>query len=168
MRETEKLVLFWTARDIFSNFYHSPFKHDGKTFQWSEQAIMYRKAKLFNSPKHIIDAILNAESPQQCKKLGRSREIPFDNDVWETHRERVYYEVLRDKFELPQLKEKLLSTENKTLAEASPYDNIWGIGMGELAVGVENPSNWKGLNLLGKVLMRVREDIRDEEGYEIG
>ena len=58
------------------------------------------------------------------------------------------------------LKERLLATDNKILAEASPYDLIWGIGFratDELAL---NEANWKGQNLLGKTLMSVRDSLK--------
>lgn len=167
MRTTEKLVLFWTANDLYSNFYFEPFEHNGISFKWSEQAVMYAKAKLFKAPQVILDSILAAETPASCKSIGRSPLIPFDEDVWQVHRERVYYEVLVSKFALPNLREELLTTGDRTLVEASPYDKIWGIGMSAYADGVENPSKWKGLNLLGKVLMRVREDIKDDLAAEL-
>ena len=71
------------------------------------------------------------------------------------------YEGCRAKFSSSaDLRAQLLATENKLLAEASPYDKIWGIGLAPSDKSAENPDNWKGLNLLGKVLMKVREDLR--------
>jgi ribA/ribD-fused uncharacterized protein len=61
----------------------------------------------------------------------------------------------------PVLQEKLLSTGNKILVEASPYDDIWGIGMKEDDPDVENPKKWQGLNLLGQALMSVRTMLRE-------
>lgn len=158
MKETQQIVFFWTYKDAFSNFYYSPFKHQNILFKWSEQAVMYRKAKLFGAHK-IADQILKAQTAKQCKELGRSRDIPFDQDVWTQNRERIYKEVLLDKFALPKLKSILLATGSKTLAEASPFDKIWGIGVAEDHPDAENPSKWKGLNLLGNVLMEVREEL---------
>jgi ribA/ribD-fused uncharacterized protein len=156
MRETKHFVLFWGNHDIYSNFFYSPFKHQGIMFKWSEQAVMYRKAKLFGAHR-IAEEILYAEYPKKCKALGRSREIPFDENIWYKERENIYREVLIDKFSLPRLKKELLATENKILVEASPFDKIWGIGYGEDHPYATRPSKWKGLNLLGKVLMEVRE-----------
>jgi hypothetical protein len=44
--------------------------------------------------------------------------------------------------------------------EASPYDGIWGIKMGQTNEYVRNPLEWKGQNLLGFALMEVRDEIR--------
>lgn len=123
---------------------------------------MYRKAKLFGADDVARD-ILKEEEPYECKKLGRSRRINFVESVWERERERIYKEVLRDKFALTENREKLLDTGDLLIVEASPYDTIWGIGMGEYDEGVEDSRNWKGLNLLGKVLTELREEIKEKE-----
>lgn len=160
MRETDKFIFFWGNNDVFSNFFYAPFKHQGIMFKWSEQAVMYRKAKLFGADK-IAEQILEAQTPKACKDLGRSRQIPFDEQVWYENREEVYKSVLLDKFSVPRLKRELLATEGKQLVEASPYDKIWGIGLSADNPDAENPSKWKGLNLLGKVLIEVRNKLSE-------
>lgn len=160
MRFTDKFVFFWGSQDVFSNFYYAPFKHKGLLFEWSEQAVMYRKAKLFGANK-IAEQILKAQTPKDCKDLGRSRQIKFDEDIWVENRERIYKEVLLDKFSSNEIiKAQLMYTMSKILVEASPYDKIWGIGLAEDHKDAENPDKWKGLNLLGKVLMEVREELK--------
>ena len=57
------------------------------------------------------------------------------------------------------LEEILLKTGNATLAEASPYDRIWGIGLSADDPKAMNPDLWKGENLLGHALMRVRDEL---------
>lgn len=159
VRETSKFIFFWMGDSIYSNFNFSPFEHQGIQFMWSEQAVMYRKAMLFGATK-VAQEILEADTPSYCKLLGRSNEIPFKEHIWKQNRERIYREVLMDKFSVPFLKKQILSTGNKMLVEASPSDRIWGIGMHQNHPDVENPSKWKGMNLLGKVLMEVREELR--------
>lgn len=162
MKTTDKFVFFWGKEDIYSNFFFHPFKHQELNFKWSEQAVMYRKAKFFGADE-IANKILQAKTPKECKDFGRSRQIPFNETLWVENRERIYKEVLLDKFSSPKLKEQILATKDKTLVEASPYDNIWGIKMSAEHPDAENPSKWKGLNLLGKVLMEVREELKMEE-----
>lgn len=48
------------------------------------------------------------------------------------------------------------------LAEASPHDKVWGIGMDAFDPNVERHECWRGQNLLGKILMYVRTKIRWE------
>lgn len=159
MKEINEFVFFWGKQDVFSNFYYTPFKHQNQLFKWSEQAVMYRKAKLFGADK-IAMQIMKAQTPDECKKFGRSRQIPFDEKVWVENRENIYYEVLLDKFSNPKLKNVILTTGDKTLVEASPYDKIWGIGIDCNHPHATQPSKWKGLNLLGKTLMKVRENLK--------
>lgn len=79
------------------------------------------------------------------------------------------YPHLYAKFQNSKLKKLLLDTKDNILVEASPFDRIWGIGM--KAYEVNNPAaNKKKLekrledgNLLGKLLMEVRKNIRAEK-----
>jgi len=38
-----------------------------------------------------------------------------------------------------------------------PYDTIWGVGLGEHHPDITDKSKWRGQNLLGKALMKVRD-----------
>ena len=57
------------------------------------------------------------------------------------------------------LKKELLSTGNCVLAEASPYDDIFGIKLNEDEATSMEPEQWPGRNLLGKALMEVRAEL---------
>lgn len=162
MRITDDYVFFWTGKDEYSNFYYAPFYHQGKLFKWAEQAIMYRKAKLFGA-HNVAEKIMQATNPNECKKLGRSREIPFDNAIWDKNKEKIFKEILRDKFKLKPLRTKMLQTANRKFAEASPYDKIWGIGLKETDPDATNESKWRGQNLLGKILTEIRDEIKEEK-----
>lgn len=50
-----------------------------------------------------------------------------------------------------------MSTGRQVLVEASPLDRIWGVGVG--AAKAQDPKAWRGFNLLGRVLMQVRETL---------
>ena len=64
----------------------------------------------------------------------------------------------------PELLRFLLSTGNRILVEASPYDRIWGIGMDRKSPDASNPMKWRGTNLLGFALTQTRNELlkRDE------
>jgi ribA/ribD-fused uncharacterized protein len=63
----------------------------------------------------------------------------------------------------PDLKAFLLGTGDKVLVEASPFDPVWGIGLDERDRASGDPKEWPGLNLLGFILMQVREELRELE-----
>ena len=71
---------------------------------------------------------------------------------------------LRIEHNVLELKEMLLNPEfdGKHFVEASPYDKIWGVGLGENDPFVDDEANWKGQNLLGKVLDDVRDTLKKE------
>lgn len=58
------------------------------------------------------------------------------------------------------MKEFLLSTGDDILAEASPYDGVWGIQLSADSPDAQNPCRWQGQNLLGFALMEVRDELR--------
>ena len=83
----------------------------------------------------------------------------FDEEVWNQLKYQIMYEAVKAKFSNPILMKKLIDTKDKILVEASPYDKIWGIGLNETDAKKTLPTNWIGENLLGKVLMQVREEL---------
>jgi ribA/ribD-fused uncharacterized protein len=159
MKTTDTMVLFWQDKDIYSNFYPSPFTVDGKFFQCSEQYFMYCKAVYFND--HTTAAEIMAEPvPLKCKKLGR-RVKNYDESAWDKVRELYMFDACFNKFRQNQvIKEQLLATGSRLLVEASPFDKIWGIGLAEDNDDALDTAKWRGSNLLGKVLMDVREKLK--------
>lgn len=158
MRETKTHIYFWGSE--LSNFWDAPFQMDGLKFATSEQAFMYLKAKQFNDDE-IALKILKAPTPLHAKKLGRAVR-GYDDDIWSSVRYEAMVTALEHKFARPDMKRFLLSTTNKTLVEASPYDVIWGVGLSEDDNRILHERNWKGQNLLGIALMEVRRRLIQE------
>jgi len=120
--------------------------------------MMYHKAKLFNDTKSAKE-ILNTNNPRIIKDIGR-RVKNFDEDIWNEHKEKIvqqgnYLKFTQNKY----LYNILIDTKDCYLVEASPYDKIWGIGLAPNNDKVLDKKNRKGLNLLGKCIMRARDDI---------
>jgi len=55
----------------------------------------------------------------------------------------------------------LLATGEKMIAEASPVDLVWGIGLSVDDDAILDEVNWTGNNLLGKVLMSIRQALKN-------
>lgn len=70
-------------------------------------------------------------------------------------------DVLRVKFSEPALRQLLLDTFPRMLAEASPLDLVWGIGLS--SCDAEEGVPWRGSNLLGECPMNVRREMRQCE-----
>ena len=150
-------TFFWAGP--FSQWYPSKFIVEGQEFTCAEQFMMYSKAMLFGD----IDAankILHSTNPKEQKQLGRSVRN-FNVDRWDAVAQSVVYTGNMEKFtQNPKLLEQLLATGETVLVEASPYDKIWGIGLTEAVAKVTPVEQWRGTNYLGKVLTRVRDDIK--------
>lgn len=132
----------------------------------AEHYMMYQKAKLFGDDKIAEEVLAGAElHPRTIKTLGRKVKA-FDETTWVAERERIVEEGTWLKMTRPaqdgqvNLRELLLTTGDRELVEASPYDQVWGVGF-RAKDAERNRERW-GLNLLGKALMAVRERLRED------
>jgi ribA/ribD-fused uncharacterized protein len=122
---------------------------------------MFSKAMTFED-FDTARKIMSETSPSKIKALGRQVKN-FNDDIWCRVREDVAYTGLLAKYsQNEKLKTAILQTGNREIVEASPRDRIWGIGLGENDEHIEDKTKWKGGNILGKVLMRVRDHIMSE------
>jgi len=164
MRETDKYIFFWKA--IISNWHICKFTVNDVEYNTSEQYFMHQKAMTFHN-YDIAQKILQSKNPKEQKALGR-KVSGFDYVIWNTIRYKVMLKGNYEKFSQDEFsRKKLLETGNKILVEASPYDIIWGIGLEEDDERILNEREWKGQNLLGKVLMEVREKLRNKENENL-
>lgn len=127
---------------FLSNFYETPVTWNGLTYLNNEAA--FQPAKTFSDRECFTNL-----DPSSAKKLGRKVQLRSD---WENVKDDVMYEICKAKFsQNTELKKRLLSTGNEHLEEGNTWgDKIWGTvnGIGE--------------NRLGKILMRIREELRNE------
>ncbi|MGN0114577.1 MAG: NADAR family protein [Acutalibacteraceae bacterium] len=145
----------------FSQWYPCCFIKDGVEYTSAEQYMMAQKAMLFGD-EEIFAEILNTSDPKKCKALGRKVKN-FDKDIWNENKRTIVYNGNYEKFSQNEdFAAYLLATGDKVLAEASPFDRIWGIGLGKSNPDALNPAKWRGNNLLGFSLMQVRERIKAE------
>lgn len=163
-----KYLYFWghtskseaVGKQCFSQWYKSSFSENGNHYHTAEHYMMEKKARLFDSDD-IAEEILNSSDPGKVKALGRQVK-GFDESVWNNHRFEIVVQGNLLKFSQNEsLKQFLLSTKERVLVEASPVDKIWGIGLAEDDEKVQNPLRWKGDNLLGFALMKVRTLIKE-------
>ena len=160
----DKHVAFWGSP--FSNFYECKFVEGDNVWSSSEQCFMAKKAVFFGDRETFLE-IIQATTPIEAKKLGRKVKN-FDEKAWSEVSFNMMYEAVYAKFSQNEdLKTLLLSEEyeNKSFVEGSPYDSIWGVKMYWDNPKIDDENNWKGENRLGKVLDKVREELK-KPSYE--
>lgn len=121
--------------------------------------MMASKARLFDDVS-ALEAVFAAETPKEAKAAGRAVR-GFDVDRWDAEKRAIVTIGNRAKFtQHPDLREFLLGTGDVVIVEASPYDDVWGIGLSSEDADAVDPTKWRGKNLLGFVLMDVRDTLR--------
>lgn len=135
---------FYGEYEFLSNFYPCHVEYEKQVYQSSEAA--YQAAKTLDLTKRIK---FQAISANESKKMGRSLQL---RPNWDNDKYKIMSDILIAKFEFnPGLKVKLLKTGDKYLEETNYWgDTYWGVCEGE------------GQNVLGKLLMRIREGYKNE------
>lgn len=143
---------FRGEHSFLSNFHPCTVKYSGKRYPSVEHA--YQAAKTLDPDER--EKIGQAETPAEAKRLGNSERLSrlgkFRTD-WETQKlimmDFLVYQKFMNNYEL---RERLLNTGNEELIEGNNWgDRFWG------------KVNGRGKNHLGKILMDVRKDLRNEK-----
>ncbi|MEL7221345.1 MAG: NADAR family protein [Bacteroidota bacterium] len=174
----EQFMFFWKTESPFSQWHQSRFEGSlfsfvnkallpdefSQTYEFSsaEQFMMFNKALLFLDRK-VAAEIMKTNDPRQQKELGRQVKN-FDPEIWEYARSEIVFAGNKMKFNQNEdLKQALLATVGTTLVEASPYDQIWGVGLSANEETIQSRKSWNGLNLLGEILTEIREEMIRKE-----
>lgn len=127
---------------FLSNFYEHPISNGVITFPTNEH--YFQAMKTLEDDERL--AIARAATPGQAKRMGRSVNLRPD---WESIKLDVMETAVRIKFTDPELAAKLIATGDEELIEGNWWnDTFWGV------------CNGVGENHLGKILMKVRADIK--------
>ncbi|HUZ23365.1 MAG TPA: NADAR family protein [Streptosporangiaceae bacterium] len=154
------------GRSCLSQWWPVTFAVDGLTYRSAEHFMMAAKALLFGD-NATAEQIQQAPDPAAAKAPGR--QVPgFSEERWAAHRFDVVVAGNIAKFgQHPGLRQFLLGTGDRVLAEASARDPIWGIGLPAEDSRAAHPEHWPGLNLLGFALMEVRQRLEAEHGGQV-
>lgn len=127
---------------FLSNFYPSVIQYMGLTFPTVEHA--FQASKTLDRQDQLD--ISRAKTPGDAKRMGRVVTLRRN---WDVLRLLVMEELLALKFENPELRQRLLETENALLTEGNTWgDHFWGI------------CGNHGHNHLGELLMKIRGEIQ--------
>lgn len=143
------------------NFYHSD-QAWGEFSNFSRHSVFLQN-KIWPTVEHFYQAnkflepevrelIRLSEGPMVAKELARKLEKQHVRSDWNDCKVSVMWEGLFAKFtQHPELKEMLLSTAQRTIAEHTRNDSYWGDG-----------GDGSGLNKLGKLLEKLRTKLLEE------
>lgn len=149
-------ALFWDGP--FSQWDYSPFTIAGQRYNCAEQFMMASKAQLFGDVE-AREAIMLAANPSAQKAIGKCVR-GFNKVRWEQDAKLYVYRASRAKYE--QNGEHLAALKASiglVIVEASPYDPIWGIGLGVEDPRAVDQAQWQGTNWLGQILTDLRIDL---------
>ena len=128
-------------------------------YNCAEQFVMASKARLFGDDT-ALSAILVSDDPREQKRLGRHVRH-FDPALWQSACENiVFHGNLAKVSQNEEMHFALIQTGDRRLAEASPHDNLWGIGLNACDPRASSPDSWCCHNLLGQALEHAREIVR--------
>jgi len=144
-------IKFYKINDPYgfmSNFAHYSFTVNGLLWPTSEH---YFQAHKFGNEAYR-EKIRTAKKPGDAFRLGQEKkELRLPN--WEGYRVKLMKDALIYKFtQNAEIREQLLATGDEELVENSPVDYFWGCG-----------ADGSGENMLGKLLVDVREMLRNGE-----
>ncbi len=141
-------IRFYSKSDTYREF--SNFAAFGIDLDdaWWPTVENYYQAQKFADPA-LRKSICKAEKPPIAKSLADKNKAAIRPD-WDQVKDGVMYRAVRRKFELhPELKAMLLATGDEELIELAPTDTYWGVGR-----------DGTGLNKLGKIIARIRDELR--------
>jgi ribA/ribD-fused uncharacterized protein len=149
---TAKPIYFYKVNapyGCFSNF--SPHSVTIAGEKWQTVEHYYQAHKYVGTVNAaMIEKIRWAETPEMAASLGRDRALTLRQDWEEVKRDIMGRGVLTKFRTHADIRQVLLSTEDRLLVEDSPTDYYWGCGKEET-----------GRNELGKILMQVRACLRE-------
>jgi ribA/ribD-fused uncharacterized protein len=141
-----KFYYEYEENGFLSNFFLADIVIDNTLYPSVEH---YYQSQKTEDPKWA-EVIRAAPSCDEAKKLGNHPDINLCPD-WETKKIAIMTDALRAKFtQHPELREKLLATQDAVLMENSTKDYFWGTG-----------ADGSGKSILGNLLMVLRSSFRE-------
>ena len=129
---------------FLSNFWDAPVTCNGLTHQSNEAAFQAQKCMTEEEKMQFTTLLAN-----EAKRLGRCVQLRPD---WENVKLSIMEEIVRAKFtQNEDLKQRLLATGDEVLEEGNTWhDTFWGV----------DAKTRVGENHLGRILIRVRQELR--------
>ncbi len=141
----KEIRTFKNKNAFLSNFYPVSVYYEGMRFSSVEHAFQAAKT----NDLETRELFMIVPTAKEAKSFGRQVKLRED---WESVKVDIMEMLLRQKFARPALREQLLNTQDSILINGNNYgDTFWGVCKGE------------GQNQLGRLLMKIRQEIIEEE-----
>lgn len=154
---------------ILSNLYSGcKIPYDGYIFHSSEQILFYRKfkkwGKYLDNSKEVIEVVLNCKSGKEVKNNElvrkcsdiidnkRSKDLGFENSLIESWKNSYFSNRLKYKY-CEEFRKVLEKYSDKYIVE----DSHWGDYFAGALLD-ETSGKYRGCNVCGRVIMRVRKE----------
>ena len=149
---------FYGSNSFLSNFYPSEIAENNLIFPTSEHFFQYKKALYFQDAA-TASAIYKAHTPKQAKTLSHQIK-DFDRDLWETVASQYMLKACTMKFQQNEALGLKLKQTTGILVEANPKDSYFSCGLSLQDPNLDNATMWKGQNILGDILIKVRDSLK--------
>jgi ribA/ribD-fused uncharacterized protein len=154
---------FRSHENIFSNFYPCTITYRQSKFKSSEHAYQWIRAITCEEPD-IAEEIKRARHAGIAKAIAENK-LPKDNEKWADIRCDVMRSVIEAKMKcVPDFYKAMIDSQEKILCEATG-DLFWACGLPPDVAKCTKPQFWPGTNMLGLILMDVRNDELEELKY---
>lgn len=135
---------------VLDNFASFQVEWHGRLWPTSEHA--YQASHFFETAPELVEQIANARSAHEAYKLAKANAARAPKN-WEDVKVTMMEGICRAKLaQHPYVQQKLFETGDLEIVEDSPKDACWGWG-----------SNRDGHNELGKIWMRLRQELQQRE-----
>jgi len=149
-------IRFYRQKDPYGDYSNfSPHQVFLKGLWWSTTEHYFQAQKFAGTL--LEEQVRNTASPGDAARMGRDRRLPLRED-WERVKDSVMRTAVLAKFrQHPALAASLLATGDAILIEHTTNDTYWADG-----------GDGKGKNMLGIILMEVRDYLHTERKLKEG
>lgn len=142
-------MMFRNEFAFLSNFYHCQIiiLINGNETVVNSVEHAYQALKTTDQKKRMEIAL--ASTPANAKRLGKEVDV---REGWDEHKVELMEKLVRRKFDDEFLALQLIATYPLDIVE----ENYWGDTFWGICKGI-------GKNHLGKILMKIRDELREEK-----
>jgi ribA/ribD-fused uncharacterized protein len=143
----------------FSNLSLHKITIDGKDYPSVEHYYQAKKAEKFDESE--VEKIMKAKTTKAVKAIGKKIKN-FNQEEWDKIKYGIMQEGIKAKFvQHPELRKQLQETGDRKIGYADARNVFWGIGSSEGIEKSKHPEKWRGKNMIGHILMELREEFKN-------